>query len=135
MLAHAFGSRAGSLAAGIALVPEERRSQGVMLGASIQDNIALANISAVSRAGLVSRRRISDIAQRGMADLQIKARSPRQHVGELSGGNQQKVVLAKMLARTAQGAAHGRAHARHRRRHEGGDLPPHPRNSPRPAPP
>ncbi|MCX6501611.1 MAG: sugar ABC transporter ATP-binding protein [Microbacterium sp.] len=87
------------LAAGMALVPEERRSQGVMLGSSVQDNIALANIGAVSRAGWVSRRRIAEIANRGMADLRIKARSARQSVGELSGGNQQKVVLAKMLAR------------------------------------
>ncbi|MFE1646591.1 sugar ABC transporter ATP-binding protein [Microbacterium sp. P01] len=87
------------LAAGVALVPEERRSQGVLLGSSIQDNIALANISAVSRGGWVSGSRIAQIAERGMSDLQIKARSPRQTVGELSGGNQQKVVLAKMLAR------------------------------------
>ncbi|WP_396641063.1 sugar ABC transporter ATP-binding protein [Microbacterium sp.] len=90
------------LAAGVALVPEERRSQGVLLGSSIQDNIALANISSVSRLGWVSRGRIAEIAKRGMADLQIKARSARQPVGELSGGNQQKVVLAKMLARKPQ---------------------------------
>jgi ABC-type sugar transport system ATPase subunit len=88
-----------ALDAGIALVPEERRSQGVILSATIQDNIALANIPSVSSLGVVSGGRISDIVQRGMADLQIKARSPRQRVGELSGGNQQKVVLAKMLAR------------------------------------
>lgn len=87
------------LSAGLALVPEERRSQGVMLSASIQDNIALANIATVSTAGLVSRRQVARIARQGMADLRIKARSPRQPVGELSGGNQQKVVLAKMLAR------------------------------------
>ena len=59
----------------------------------------MANILAVSTLGLVSGARITDITQRGMQDLQIKARSPRQHVSELSGGNQQKVVLAKMLAR------------------------------------
>jgi ABC-type sugar transport system ATPase subunit len=88
-----------ALDAGIALVPEERRSQGVILSASIQDNVALANISAVSSLGLVSGARITDITKRGMRDLQIKARSPHQPVGELSGGNQQKVVLAKMLAR------------------------------------
>ncbi|KJC64761.1 sugar ABC transporter ATP-binding protein [Agreia bicolorata] len=88
-----------ALDAGIALVPEERRSQGVILGSSIQDNIALANISSVSSLGLVSGARIADITTRGMHDLHIKARSPRQPVGELSGGNQQKVVLAKMLAR------------------------------------
>jgi ABC-type sugar transport system ATPase subunit len=84
---------------GVALVPEERRSQGVLLGTSIQDNIALANLSTVSRAGIVSGGRIAQIAARGMEQLQIKARSGRQPVGELSGGNQQKVVLAKMLAR------------------------------------
>ncbi|OZB81548.1 sugar ABC transporter ATP-binding protein [Microbacterium sp. 13-71-7] len=87
------------LEAGVALVPEERRSQGVILAASIQDNIALANIREVSVAGIVQGGRIAEIANRGIADLRIKARGPRQTVGELSGGNQQKVVLAKMLAR------------------------------------
>ena len=62
----------------------------------------MANISAVSTMGVVSGARIVDITNRGMRDLQIKARSPRQHVSELSGGNQQKVVLAKMLARSPQ---------------------------------
>jgi ABC-type sugar transport system ATPase subunit len=88
-----------ALTAGLALVPEERRSQGVDLGASIQDNIAIANIPSVSRFGWVSGGRIADITRQGMLDLQIKARGATQQVGELSGGNQQKVVLAKMLAR------------------------------------
>src|SRR5918993_1406487 len=88
-----------ALDAGIALVPEERRTQGVILGTTIRDNIALANIPAVSSLGIVSGARISDIVSKGMGDLHIKARSQRQAVGELSGGNQQKVVLAKMLAR------------------------------------
>ena len=89
-----------ALEAGIALVPEERRPQGVILGATIRDNIALANIASVSSAGIVSGARISDIVDRGMTDLRIKARSAGQYVSELSGGNQQKVVLAKMLARS-----------------------------------
>ncbi len=88
-----------SLERGIALVPEERRAQGVSLGASIQDNIAGANLGSVSTAGWVSSRKITELARRGMENLRIKARSPRQHVGLLSGGNQQKVVLAKMLSR------------------------------------
>ncbi|QPE04393.1 sugar ABC transporter ATP-binding protein [Microbacterium schleiferi] len=88
-----------ALAEGIALVPEERRSQGVILGASIQDNIAAANLPTVSSGGVVSGAKISTITKRGIADLKIKTRGPRQYVGELSGGNQQKVVLAKMLAR------------------------------------
>ena len=94
--AHSVGS---ALDAGIALVPEERRSQGVILGDSIQDNIAVANLPAVSRAGWVNNRAVAAIARSALADLQIKARGPRQAVGHLSGGNQQKVVLAKMLAR------------------------------------
>ncbi len=53
-----------ALMAGLALVPEERRSQGVDLGASIQDNIAIANIPSVSRFGWVSSGRIADITRR-----------------------------------------------------------------------
>ena len=87
------------LDSGLGLVPEERRSQGVILGTSIQDNIVFANLGAVSTAGIVSGHRAIDITRKAMQSLQIKARNARQHVGELSGGNQQKVVLAKMLAR------------------------------------
>jgi len=88
-----------ALDAGIALVPEERRAQGVILSAPIADNVAIANLKSVSPGGIVSQRRIVQLAKRALADLQIKARSVRQPVGQLSGGNQQKVVLAKMLAR------------------------------------
>lgn len=87
------------LDAGVALVPEERRSQGVLLGTSIKENVALANLGEVSRVGIVSGGQIAKMADRAMKDLQIKARDTKQPVGELSGGNQQKVVLAKMLAR------------------------------------
>lgn len=96
------GNVGAVIRAGMVLVPEERRSQGVSLEASIQDNIALANLEKVSRGGWISSRRIAELARSGMKNLQIKARSPRQYVGRLSGGNQQKVVLAKMLARDPQ---------------------------------
>lgn len=88
-----------ALEAGIALVPEERRSQGVILAASISENVALANLRAVSPGGVVSGRRVAQLARRALTDLHIKASGVRQPVGQLSGGNQQKVVLAKMLAR------------------------------------
>lgn len=89
-----------ALAAGIALVPEERRSQGVMLSAPIDENIAVANLGAVSRIGWMSQRAVNELAKTGLQNLRIKARGVHQPVGQLSGGNQQKVVLAKMLART-----------------------------------
>ena len=88
-----------ALDAGIALVPEERRAQGVILSAPIADNIAIANLKSVSPGGIVSQGRITQLAKRALSDLRIKTRSIRQPVGQLSGGNQQKVVLAKMLAR------------------------------------
>jgi ABC-type sugar transport system ATPase subunit len=88
-----------ALDAGIALVPEERRSQGVILSAPITENVAIANLGRVSRAGVVSGRRITALAKEAMANLRIKAAGHRQDVGQLSGGNQQKVVLAKILAR------------------------------------
>lgn len=88
-----------ALDSGIALVPEERRSQGVILSQPIDDNIAIANMGSVSSMGVISRRAIAALTKTGLLNLQIKARGPHQTVGELSGGNQQKVVLAKMLAR------------------------------------
>lgn len=87
------------LDAGIAMVPEERRSQGVILDQPIRENMILANLRSVSSGGLVHKKRVRSLANRGMADLQIAARGTGQKVGELSGGNQQKVVLAKFLAR------------------------------------
>ena len=67
--------------------------------ASISSNIALANQGAVSRFGMASRRRERAMAKRGIDLLQITASSLSQTVGELSGGNQQKIVLAKYLER------------------------------------
>jgi len=84
--------------AGIAALPEDRKAEGIVPGLSVRENIALAVLPRMSRAGIVSEKRIDEIVERFMARLRIKAAGPHQPVGELSGGNQQKVLLARLLA-------------------------------------
>jgi rhamnose transport system ATP-binding protein len=86
-------------AAGIALVPEDRQSQGAVLPFSIAANIALPNLAALAPRGWCSRAREAQLASQWIGRLGIKAQGPEQPVHNLSGGNQQKVVIAKWLAR------------------------------------
>ncbi|WP_433442824.1 sugar ABC transporter ATP-binding protein [Nonomuraea sp. CA-141351] len=88
---------ATAVRAGLALVPESRKEQGLMLGLSVSRNAA---IGALGRSpwllpGRLGRR----LAQPALADLGVKVARPGQLVGQLSGGNQQKVVLAKWITR------------------------------------
>src|SRR5687768_16321384 len=83
---------------GIFYVPEERRSQGLILPFSIKNNITLSILDWISRLGFVSRSE-RDIADRFMAELSITGAEVSDPVNRLSGGNQQKVVVAKSLAR------------------------------------
>jgi len=91
------GSTKAAIAAGIALLPEDRKAEGIIPNLSIRDNIVLAALPRLSRAGLVSDRRADELVATFMERLQIKASGPDQKVGELSGGNQQKVLLARWL--------------------------------------
>ena len=84
---------------GIAYVPEDRKQQGLFLGLPIRTNMSSACLDEVSTRGLMSRRRDSAMATRLASDLTVKAASVETAVGTLSGGNQQKVVLARWLAR------------------------------------
>ncbi|GAA5056015.1 sugar ABC transporter ATP-binding protein [Thermocatellispora tengchongensis] len=88
----------GAIRAGVGLVPENRTTEGIVPGLSIRDNIALAALPRLSRAGIVSDARVDRVVATFMRRLGIKAVSPRQPVAELSGGNQQKVLLARWLA-------------------------------------
>ncbi|MEV8504210.1 sugar ABC transporter ATP-binding protein [Actinoplanes sp. NPDC051475] len=84
--------------AGIAVQPEDRKAEGIVAGLSVRENIALAVLPRMSKLGLVSDKKIDEIVRTYMTRLRIKASSPDQRVGDLSGGNQQKVLLARLLA-------------------------------------
>lgn len=88
---------AAAIRAGISLLPEDRKAEGIVPGLSVRENIVLAAMPRLSRAGVVSRARQDRIVDIFMKRLRIKASSPEQKVGELSGGNQQKVLLARWL--------------------------------------
>ncbi|MFE3665140.1 sugar ABC transporter ATP-binding protein [Streptomyces sp. NPDC059164] len=88
---------AAAIRAGISMLPEDRKAEGIVPGLSVRENIVLAAMPRLSRAGIVSRAKQDRIVGIFMERLRIKASSPEQKVGELSGGNQQKVLLARWL--------------------------------------
>jgi galactofuranose transport system ATP-binding protein len=92
------GSPAAAIAAGIAMLPEDRKAEGLIPTLSVRENIVLAALPALTRFGVVSRKRVDVVVDRFLARLRIKASSGDQKVSQLSGGNQQKVLLARMLA-------------------------------------
>lgn len=92
------GSPSDAIRKGVVLVPEDRKLQGVVLDHSIAENIAYCNFVAVGKSGWVNRRRVRDFAQENIEKFGVKGRW-NQNAGEMSGGNQQKVVIAKWLAR------------------------------------
>lgn len=86
-----------AIKAGIAYVTEDRKSLGLVLNESITMNVSLADLSLVSKNGVIDANVESTIAERFREALHIRTPSVSQHVVNLSGGNQQKVVLAKWL--------------------------------------
>lgn len=86
--------------AGFYLIPEDRKQFGLVLEFSLAGNITLPDLAAVSRHGLIDRAAETALARAQMARLGIRAAGPEVAVQTLSGGNQQKVVLAKWLSMT-----------------------------------
>jgi ribose transport system ATP-binding protein len=84
--------------AGLALVPEGRQTQGLVLIQTVERNIALPNLDMLSRGYVVNQRKMRQVVQNYVNTLNIRTPSLEQRVLNLSGGNQQKVVLAKWLA-------------------------------------
>ena len=87
---------------GLALVPEDRRNQGLLLPKPIRENIVLPILSQVARWGFLDTGAERRLAREAMQQLSVAARSMEQPVGSLSGGNQQKVVIAKLLQTRAR---------------------------------
>ncbi|WP_435135952.1 sugar ABC transporter ATP-binding protein [Actinacidiphila sp. bgisy144] len=90
-------SPAAAIRAGVVMLPEDRKAEGVIPNLSVRENISLAALPRLSRAGLVSQAKQDEIVTFFMERLRIKASGPDQKVGDLSGGNQQKVLLARWL--------------------------------------
>jgi rhamnose transport system ATP-binding protein len=89
---------ARAIALGIGYVPEDRRRYGVVPEMPVASNVSLASLNAISDRGLIDRTAEKELAARFVEQLQIKTRSIQAETGELSGGNQQKVALARWLA-------------------------------------
>ena len=106
----------------MALIPEDRKTEGLMLPMSVRDNLSFAALDRLSQGGVIDR-----AAERKAIDEMIRLLGIRTAgidipVGALSGGNQQKVVIAKWLMRQPAHHPAQRSDARHRRRHQAGDV-------------
>lgn len=86
-----------AIQAGIGLVPEDRKGLGLILGMSIKDNMLISKIGQF-KSSLLNKKALKNITGTFISDLGISLRNEEQEVKELSGGNQQKVVIAKWLA-------------------------------------
>jgi ribose transport system ATP-binding protein len=93
-----IGSPMDAVAAGIGFVPEDRKQQGLFLSLAMRINASAVILPELAYFGFVNRSKEREVADQGIKSLQIKTAGQEQLVGDLSGGNQQKVVLAKWLA-------------------------------------
>ena len=97
-----FAAPAQAVKAGIGYISEDRGSEGLQVDQAIDFNISLAALRKMSRMGLLNLKKERETNTRLIDKLQIKCETPRQKVSSLSGGNQQKVVIAKWFATQAR---------------------------------
>lgn len=83
--------------AGIGFITEDRKTEGLLLEKSISDNISLANLGIISNKSVISKSKEKELAGKGIKEFRIKCFGPQHECGNLSGGNQQKVVFAKWV--------------------------------------
>lgn len=98
---HVITTPLNSIKNGIVLLPEDRKTQGVLLRLPITQNIVLASLKKIAKFGILNKKNETIISQKQISALRIACWSPDQLAATLSGGNQQKVVLAKWLAADA----------------------------------
>ena len=87
---------------GVGFLSENRKEEGLMLSQSVADNLTLTKHEAFGRGGWINGRRQRATAQRWIEELRVKCRDAAQPIGELSGGNQQKVAIARLLEHPAK---------------------------------
>lgn len=86
---------------GVSLIPEDRKRQGLSLILSVSQNIVMASLGRISKKGWLNKQKENEIVEQYIKELNISTPSPEQKANNLSGGNQQKVVLAKWLSTRA----------------------------------
>ena len=86
-----------AIRAGLGFCSEDRKHEGIVPAMSVRENMTLALLPALSRSGIIDEKKQRAIVERFIADLGVKCASPDQPIRELSGGNQQKVLLARWL--------------------------------------
>jgi ABC-type sugar transport system ATPase subunit len=94
-----LGSVKNALRAGVGMVPEDRKRQGCVLGMSCRENVSMAILDRLGQIGLLDQKQEKAIAADHIDQLRVKTASMDASVNSLSGGNQQKIVIAKWLAR------------------------------------
>jgi monosaccharide-transporting ATPase len=92
-----FKEPAEAIAAGLGFCSEDRKHEGIIPGMSVRENLTLALLPALSRSGIVDEAKQRQVVDRFVREIGIKCASPEQPIRELSGGNQQKVLLARWL--------------------------------------
>jgi ribose transport system ATP-binding protein len=82
----------------IVMVPEDRKIEGLLIDASIENNVSLSVLNRLATGGFVSNRRKRQLSEAGIKQFRVVCRGPTTHIRNLSGGNQQKVIFARITA-------------------------------------
>lgn len=91
-----------AIRAGIGLVPEDRKKEGIIKARAVKTNMALASMRQFTNGGIIDRRKLNGLALKVMTDLKLRPLDIEKSIGTLSGGNQQKVIIGRWVAADAK---------------------------------